>query len=460
MSLLHLWKLCLLLGLAGHWAIELWATELWAEGSRAENFALAASCHALASLGWLALVWQMLRGNYRPSLCGALLLAIILRLLVLPLTPSLSDDVYRYMHEGNMLLQGENPYSVAPADVSEELRHPEYWQLINHKEVPAAYPPTTQYALALGVLLQHSPLGMKLLFGFFDLCVFLLLWFWLPKIGLPSARAIVYGFCPLMVLEFAGEGHSDSLAVLCMLLALWAFQCLRPYTAGAWLALATASKLLPAVLLPFMLRRWPKLVIPFAAVLLGLYWPLLHANMWQGTLQYGERWFGNDSLFHLLRAGSALATDWVDGLTGRHLSLFGMQFRHYPHVVAKIPVVLLGLALLAWAYRQRWPLHKVGAGFFLFFVACTPTMHPWYLALLMPFLCIYPNPGWLLFGASIYLAYAGRGSAGEGESLALKALEYLPFYLGFAWALTQSRQGSMASDPGLLRSGAPPHLRD
>jgi hypothetical protein len=41
--------------------------------------------------------------------------AILMRLVLLPLTPELSDDIYRYLWDGQVQLAGINPYRYAPA---------------------------------------------------------------------------------------------------------------------------------------------------------------------------------------------------------------------------------------------------------------------------------------------------------------------------------------------------------
>ena len=52
--------------------------------------------------------------------CGSLLLilggALIFRLTLLPSTPTLSDDIFRYIWDGRVQLAGINPYLYAPDD--------------------------------------------------------------------------------------------------------------------------------------------------------------------------------------------------------------------------------------------------------------------------------------------------------------------------------------------------------
>ena len=350
------------------------------------------------------------------------------------------------------MLQGENPYAVAPGQIDEQYRHPVYWQRINHKEVPAAYPPMTQLALAVGVAIHHSPMGMKLLFGLCDLLVVLVLWFWLKTLGRPPSLSIVHGFCPLMVVEFSGEGHSDSLAILFLLLSFLCVGRGLRHTAGASLALATASKLMPVVFLPFLWRQARWIWLPFLVVLALVYVPFLHENMLAGTARYSGHWSGNASMFGLL--------EWLfDGFCG-YLEQHGLKLWnavYFPQNWAKVPIALFGIGLLWRAWRRRWPVQDVAFAFFAFFVACTPTLHPWYLAFLVPFLALCPDVWLLVFCGTVYLAYEPLPAFHEpdgkwDESPWVKALEYLPFYVGLwrAW----STWGSGAESPASSRASA------
>jgi len=156
-----------------------------------------------ASLAFLFLVREVIAGRFAPTWWYAFAVVLALRLVCLPHPPSFSDDIYRYLHEGRLVLEGLNPYLIAPIDTPEALRGV-YFDLINNPDIPAAYPPAVQYALALGAWISPEPLGMKLVFGAFDLATFCVLWRWLPRLGVAAPAALLYGLCPLVATEFAG----------------------------------------------------------------------------------------------------------------------------------------------------------------------------------------------------------------------------------------------------------------
>jgi hypothetical protein len=412
-------------------------------GSRSQQFHLSFALHLVASGAFMLALLAVVKRQRLPGFGEAFGIALLLRLIALPLAPVLSDDFHRYMFEGRLVLEGVNPYLTPPsADSVFHLRGPT-WHLINNPDIPAAYPPAMQGALALGVLIADGALGMKLVFGFFDLLIFVALWLGLPRLGVAREMAVAYGWCPLVILEFAGEGHGDSLAVLLLVLAVLVRGRGQGLLSGAALAGATAAKLMPVVLLPFLLRRsgsWRldrakvATVLPsFLIVLTLFYLPFLAppGEMFRGTLEYAGRWRSNDSLFVLIHW---MTESWFVRDTGG-------PWLQEAQRLSKLPLALLGIGVLTCAWLRRLPVERAAWWFFLFFVAAAPTMHPWYLAFLVPWLCLWPNPGLLAFTGTVYLAYHVLPGWIESrvweEKAWVKVVEYLPFYLGIIWLSRQ-----------------------
>ena len=95
-----------------------------------------------------------------PRLWLILGLALAWRLALLPLPPTLSDDLYRYAWEGRVLATGVSPYREAPSATGLiSLRDGAVWPLVNNPDVPSPYPPLAQLAGLLGWALDPGGTG-------------------------------------------------------------------------------------------------------------------------------------------------------------------------------------------------------------------------------------------------------------------------------------------------------------
>lgn len=184
-----------------------------------------------------------------------LLVAGLLRLAMLPMMPSLSDDAYRYVWDGRLLLHGENPYHVTPTETA---WRDELFQLQGYPTTHTIYPPAAQLLFAaaaavgefFGGAWQWSFLAWKLMVIAADLLAVYLLLRLLRAQGVPLVRGVMYAWHPLVVVELAGQGHTDALWVLAIALGLWGF------------ASGGAGKGLPAVVVGGAARVFPLVVAP------------------------------------------------------------------------------------------------------------------------------------------------------------------------------------------------------
>ena len=88
----------------------------------------------------------------RGPVSGAVLLgALLLRLPLLPLPPSLSDDVLRYLWDGKVAAAGFNPYALAPAAEKLTPLRDEIWRRLPHRSIPTVYPPLSLAAFSIAI---------------------------------------------------------------------------------------------------------------------------------------------------------------------------------------------------------------------------------------------------------------------------------------------------------------------
>ena len=147
-------------------------------------------------------------------------LGTIFRGMFLIRPPELSDDIYRYLFDGQMLLSGNNPYTTAPLNTI--ATHPAFSNLaalVNHGDLPTIYPPAAQFVFAAGAAVG-GVFGMKLVLVVLDTLMCVLIGQLLKRLGRPRSCLILYAWHPLPILEIAGSGHVDGAGILFLMAAL------------------------------------------------------------------------------------------------------------------------------------------------------------------------------------------------------------------------------------------------
>lgn len=364
--------------------------------------------------------------------------AAMLRAAFLMTDPILSDDIFRYVWDGRVQHAGINPYLYAPDDPAVAfLRegHEKNFQGINNKDIPTIYPPLMQMAFYVATAVSESVHWMKFCFVLADLAIVFVLFRLLVSLSLDPLRALVYAWSPLAVVEVAGSGHNDVLGALFLMASLDAILRQRDALSVTFLTLSGLAKIVGFTLTPLFVRSIrlrALMVMPVLTVVLSLPYASAGSLAFRGLTQYGLRWRGNDSLFHILYYVTG-SLDTAKVLVGAFL----------------VTMVLVLVALKANPIRSSYL--TVGAILLL-----TTTVHPWYLLWIAPFLAIYASPAWLYLTLSVALAYHSAYLATPGQpwedSVWVKLLEYGPFFALAVFGLWQNRRAWRA----LLGLNSPP----
>src|SRR5271154_2121080 len=104
--------------------------------------------------------------------------ALLFRLTLAPLPPTLSTDMYRYRWDGRVQNAGWNPYSVNALDPRLKSLRDSAWSGMPGPEVPAIYPPLAELIFRGTARVTQSPLGFKTPFVLADLLVVAMLAGW------------------------------------------------------------------------------------------------------------------------------------------------------------------------------------------------------------------------------------------------------------------------------------------
>ena len=353
-------------------------------------------------------------------------LAIAFRAPLWTLPPTLSDDLHRYRWEGKAQAHGYNPYSIAPNDPRLASLRDSYYQIMPGRELPAIYPPVSELLFRLTWKLFPGPVAFKIPFELADvLAVFVLAWIFRSDPH-RNFRLAVYAWNPLVIVEFAGSGHNDVLAILGIVCAIALIK-KWPSLASVPVALAAMAKVFPAVLLPVWVRRvgWPQKKSGWwAAILAALVCLLLVAPFWSGLPMFRANFTYYEATFKNYHASLYTVIDW---LTGGH---------------TRIPALTGILAAWGLAFWLSWKRTETARAAYLLIATIlvfSPNGYSWYFTWIVPLLCFFPNPAWLLLTILQFLSYnvlIGYGILGVFHfDLFFQCLVYLPFYalLLFHW---------------------------
>ena len=359
------------------------------------------------------LLWGIvisLRQPKRGRIWMIFLAAVAVRAVLLASPPTLSDDLFRYLWEGRASLGGGNPYLNPPADPA--------WPVdpiraqVNHPTISSIYPPLAQWLFAALGAIAYTPLSIKGCMGLCDALVAAVLGSILAGRGRSLSGAWLYALHPLAAVESAGSGHLEPAALLCVVLAIRAWD--RGGSGAVWAGLGANLKLLPGVMMLTLLRRDPRMVVPVGLITAAAFAPFLDAGalLGRGLGTYAEHWSFNASLF----------------------PVFEYLFAEKSRAVA----VTCGAAVCAGAVRHRRDPAVVAMWSGAAFILLSPTVHPWYIAWVWVPALICGVRSFTVLATLFPLSYAVLASydplTGQWEEPAWTAwVVYLPFLGVLLW---------------------------
>lgn len=315
--------------------------------------------------------------------------ALLLRALLLPLPPNLSHDSWRYVWDARVFLHGYSPYVLAPGDkILQPLRD---FIFVNsrYRNVPSLYPPGAQYIYLLSYLIVPSSLYfLKTIFVLFDLASCGVLVRLLARKRLDPARALLYAWCPLPIVEFALQGHVDVLTITFALLAVLTAEDRRwPWRAltGFFVGMATLTKLYPLVMLATVVhlrdwrRDWLLVLSCLLTIVLG-YLPFYiqgHGQIFGFFLTYASEQGQNAGVIQQLIFQFDRA---------RQLALPAIIA--HEHDVAFVLLVSVSLLIFVLRQLQRISLEAGTLILFGLILAVSSHVFPWYTSMLLPWIVL------------------------------------------------------------------------
>jgi len=372
--------------------------------------------------------------------------------------PNLSQDFYRFIWDGRMILEGINPYlftvesfiSQGDFPVAEAQALRAGMGALNASHF-TNYPPINQLCFTIAALFAgKSILGsvfvMRLLIIAADFGTLHFGKALLEKLNIPIYNIFWYILNPFIIIELTGNLHFEGVMIFFLVWSLYLLYIGKWQFAALVLALSISVKLIPLIFLPlffqwFMKRNdknketstvlnFTRLIVFYAIIIMTtllLFVPFYSSEFIHNYSKTVVLWFQNfefnGSIYYIARE-------------------IGFLFRGYNEIaiigtVTPILVILFVL-IITFFRRNRTPIALITAMLLVlsFYYFTTTTVHPWYLAtlLILSVFTKYKFPlVWSFVIILSYLAYVNLNKADKSENLWLITLEYAVVYGVFIW---------------------------
>lgn len=356
---------------------------------------------------------------------------ILLRLAVFGFAPQWSDDVYRFLWDGELLEMGENPYLKTPNEwqrgnqnaVDAELKL--LFQNLNSPDYYSVYPPLNQAVFWFGAkasmgIAWNGFMGLRLILLLGEIGVFFLLLRLLHTFQKPENLLILYWFNPLVILEITGNFHFEGLVLLFLLFCIAALKRKKMALSGGFWGLAIGMKLLPLMLAPtFLFFTNTRRRIAFwagggLALILSFAWLWLdqsYLNFLQSLRLYQGKFEFNASVYYLFREVGF----WVQGY-----NIIG--------VLTKILSLGTLVAIVFFSWKKKAStlpeLVDLWVLIYLIYLILQPVVHPWYLIPALGLSLLTNKNTFLIWTFASIFSYQAYGNPDFKENPLFLFIEY------------------------------------
>lgn len=359
-------------------------------------------------------------------------LGVVFRLIFLFSIPNLSQDFYRFIWDGQLIINGLNPYLFTPNELI-NTHHTLFTQMEPlYKGMGALsaqhfsnYPPIHQLPFVIAALIsKNSILGsviiLRIIIILADIGILIYGKKLLELLKLPTQNIFYYFLNPLVVIELTGNLHFEALMLFFLVVSLYFLYKQKLIHSAIFMGFSILTKLLPVFFLPLLINRLKfKKTLLYSTLIIGCIIVLcLPFFEFQFLKNYGKTvglWFTNfefNSSFYSL-GKSAMSKN------------FGIQLiEHMPYVVP----FLMAVFTLYFSLQKTTENKKIIQSFFwiltIYFLMST-TVHPWYITALVFLSCFTNYKFALAWSATIFFSYFAYHKSGVESNTLFELIEYV-----------------------------------
>jgi len=359
-------------------------------------------------------------------------LGVVFRLIFLFSIPNLSQDFYRFIWDGQLIINGLNPYLFTPNELI-NTHHTLFTQMEPlYKGMGALsaqhfsnYPPIHQLPFVIAALISKnsilvSVIILRIIIILADIGILIYGKKLLELLKLPTQNIFYYFLNPLVVIELTGNLHFEALMLFFLVVSLYFLYKQKLIHSAIFMGFSILTKLLPVFFLPLLINRLKfKKTLLYSTLIIGCIIVLcLPFFEFQFLKNYGKTvglWFTNfefNSSFYSL-GKSAMSKN------------FGIQLiEHMSYVVP----FLMAVFTLYFSLQKTTENKKIIQSFFwiltIYFLMST-TVHPWYITTLVFLSCFTNYKFALAWSATIFFSYFAYHKSGVESNTLFELIEYV-----------------------------------
>jgi hypothetical protein len=387
------------------------------------------------------------------------LLGITARVLFLPAIPNLSQDFYRFIWDGRLLILGINPYVFTPGQLANGSQIAQ--DLISLDTIPNAkaliqgmgnlnashysnYPPINQLCFALAALFAKnsilgSVIGLRILIIGADIGILYFGKKLLERLKMPVKNIFWYFLNPFIIIELTGNLHFEAVMLFFVIWSLYLLDTKRWVLAAITLGISISVKLVPLLFLPLFYKylvpkglfgkgfwKMKKFYWVTLATIVLCFAPFVSKTFITNFSATIGLWFQsfefNASVYYIIR--------WIGFQT--------IGWNIIATVGLILPIVVFICVVLLSLFRKYNTTQNLIIGMLLavsiYFLLAT-TVHPWYIATPL-LLCVFTNYRYaVLWSFMICFSYSAYRPEGFEENLLLVAIQYSVVICVALWEL-------------------------
>ncbi|MFD2543359.1 mannosyltransferase [Lacinutrix gracilariae] len=410
-------------------------------------------------------------------------IAFLFRAVFILAIPNLSQDFYRFIWDGRMILEGFNPYVYTPESFLTNQQLPVAQAEALYKGMGALnashftnYPPINQLCFILaGIFAGKSIVGSAIILRLIIIAAdFGTLHFGkklLEKLKLPAHNIFWYILNPFIIIELTGNLHFEGVMIFFLVWSLYLLHIGKWKQAAVVFAASVSVKLIPLLFLPLFFKWFRKensmesattqsvssketlktnldtkrtsvftgitKLLSFYTIIglvtLLLFLPFYSSAFVNNYAQTVALWFQNfefnASIYYIAREIGY----WITGYN--EIAIIGKI----------LPVIVFLFVLYMALFKKNSSTPQLIQSMlfaFAFYLFMSTTIHPWYVSTLLT-LSVFTNYKFpLVWSFAIilsYLAYIQIGKADKSENLYIIALEYIIIFSVFLYELKKRK---------------------